>query len=251
MKSRQAGKRCVEVLADAGALSERAASIVVRAAADAIRDRSSLYLALAGGSTPRGLYRLLASDPRYRHAVDWSRVEFFWGDERHVPPTHPDSNYRMAADALLDHVPVSPDHVHRIQAELGDANAVAAAYEEEVRRVIPAASTMPVLDLVLLGIGADGHTASLFPSTAALEERERLVVATHAGATPSSRITMTLPLINAARHVLFLVTGGDKAEAVRRVLDADPTVPAALVQPGAGELTWLVDLEAAGNLTAR
>jgi 6-phosphogluconolactonase len=216
-----------------------------------VQARDVASVALAGGSTPRGLYRLLATDARYRDAVAWARVELFWGDERHVPPDHPDSNYGMAAAELLAHVPIHPARVHRIQGEHPDVHAAAAAYEQDIRRTIPTDGVVPQLDLVLLGLGADGHTASLFPGTAAVRERDRLVVAHYVEAVQAERITMTLPLLNAARHVLFVVTGSDKADAVRRVLDTGEPLPAAAVRPTQGELTWLVDRAAARDLSPR
>ena len=179
-------------------------------------------------------------------------IHFFWGDERHVPPEHPDSNFGAARAALLDHVPVPPENVHRVPAELPDADAAARIYEDELRRwLAPPPGQPPRFDLVLLGLGADGHTASLFPGSAALDETERWVVAPWIEKLAARRITLTLPVLNAAARVLFLVSGRDKAAALRAVL-AGPRrpreLPAQAVAPHDGEVTWIVDREAASEL---
>jgi 6-phosphogluconolactonase len=208
-------------------------------------------IALAGGSTPRTLYRALAHGA-LRAQVPWSRIEFFWGDERHVPPDHPQSNYRMAHETLLSTVPVGPEQIHRIHAEEADAGAAASAYENEIRATVPAEEGPPRFDLILLGLGPDGHTASLFPGSDALSERERLCVANWVAAMNAYRITMTLPLLNAARAVMFIVSGADKAAIVRQVVRRDhpgPEFPAELVHPD-GELLWMLDREAASALGA-
>jgi 6-phosphogluconolactonase len=221
------------------ALFAHAAERFVRIGAEAIRERGRFLVALSGGETPRPLYeRITASS-----GLDWAAVDVFWADERCVPPTDPRSNYGTVREALLDRVAIPEDRIHRIAGEL-DPLAAADAYEVELRRVVGADSR---LDLILLGIGADGHTASLFPRHQALTEVERWIVPVHASAEPPWRVTMTLPLINAARHVLFLVTGAEKAEAVRDLVDGKP-LPAAMVRPTDGDLTFLVDAEAASLL---
>ncbi len=221
------------------ALFAHAVERFVRIGAEAIRERGRFLVALSGGKTPRPLYERLATSAE----LDWAAVDVFWADERCVPPTDPRSNYRSAREALLDRVPIPADRIHRIAGEL-DPLAAADAYEIELRRVVGADGR---LDLILLGIGADGHTASLFPRHQALSETDRWIVPVHALAEPPWRITMTLPLINAARHVLFLVTGAEKADAVRAVESGSP-VPAGLVQPTDGTVTFLVDEEAASLL---
>ncbi len=226
-----------------------AAAEVLARGAEAVTARGAFALALAGGSTPRVLYALLA-DPGgpFATRMPWQRTQVFFGDERHVPPDHPDSNFRMASQSLLERVPVPAENVHRIRGELPDADAAAAAYERELRAAL---GEPPALDLVLLGLGEDGHTASLFPGSPALEERERWVVAPWVERLGKRRITLTLPALEAARQVLFLVTGAGKSAALRRALrepaSAEP-VPASRVRPGNGRVLWLADRAAAASL---
>jgi 6-phosphogluconolactonase len=206
------------VAQDARALNELAAAFLAERAADAVAARGRFVVALAGGSTPAALYTLLAS-PAWQPRVPWGRTQVFWGDERLVPPDDPRSNGGLAQQALLRHVMVPPEQVHRVPVELGDGDAVAARYESELRACFtPATEDLPRLDLVLLGMGSDGHTASLFPASSALSEQRRLVVATPPGTLPppAERVTFTLPLLNAARAIAFLVSGADKAPALRR-----------------------------------
>ncbi len=221
------------------ALVDRAAERVVRIGAEAIRERGRFLVALSGGDTPRPLYERLAASAE----LDWAAIDFFWADEWCVPPTDPRSNVRSAREALLDRVPIPADRIHRIAGEL-DPLAAADAYEIGLRRVLGADGR---LDLILLGIGADGHTASLFPRHQALTETGRWIVPVHASADPPWRVTMTLPLLNAARHVLFLVGGAEKAAAVRDVVDGKP-LPASMVRPTDGTVTLLVDEDAASLL---
>jgi 6-phosphogluconolactonase len=186
--------------------------------------------------------------------VAWDRVEVFWGDERCVPPTHADSNYRMAKETLLEVVPIPAGRVHRMTAESADPAAAAAAYEAEIARVLGGSpgGAPPALDLVLLGMGADGHTASLFPHTAALGERQRWVVANHVPKLGANRVTMTWPILNRAAHVFFLVVGGDKATVLREVLEGPPDVgrlPSQGIRPETGRLLWICDRSAASALT--
>ena len=223
------------------ALYDHAAGLFVRIGAGAIEARGRFLVALSGGQTPRPLYERLGS-PAY--SLDWQKVGVFWADERSVPPTDPRSNYRAAREVLLDRVSVPPDQIHRVEGEL-DPLAAADAYEVELHRVFGADGR---LDLILLGIGADGHTASLFPRHQALTETERWVVPVHTSAEPPWRVTMTLPLINNARHVLFLATGTEKAAAVRDVVDGKP-LPASLVRPADGTVAFLIDEEAASLLS--
>ncbi|HEX3557275.1 MAG TPA: 6-phosphogluconolactonase [Thermoanaerobaculia bacterium] len=233
------------VFAAAAELTSAAAEEVARRAEEAVRERGLFAWALSGGSTPRDLYRALASPP-YRDRLPWSSVHVFWGDERHVPPDHPDSNFRMAREAMLDAVPLPAENVHRIRAEEPDAAVAAAAYEAELRAFFHLApGEWPRFDLVLLGLGKDAHTASLFPGSPAVHESERLVVAPWVEAQSTFRITLTPPVLNHARLTAFLVSGDDKAEPLRAVLEGprDPErYPAQIV---AGNRLWLVDRAAA------
>ena len=234
----------VHVYGSSEELSATAAREFAARAEEAIEERARFAVVLAGGSTPETMYRILARD--YIGRIDWSKVYVFFGDERSVPPHHEDSNLKMASEVLLDHVPVA--NVHRIRGELSPEEA-AEAYEGELRTFFQT-EDVPRFDLILLGIGADGHTASLFPWTPALEVRDRWVVANRVPRLDTTRITLTLPVINAARAVIFLVAGEDKAEALREILegDADPRVyPANLVQPPGGP-KWMVDQSAASLL---
>ncbi len=232
----------LEIVPSPHHLVRTAADRFVSLASEAIANRGRFAVALAGGSTPEPAYALLA-EPPIVHKVDWTRVEVFWGDERCVPPDHPDSNYRMARRAFLDHVPIPEENVHRMRGELPPDEAVA-AYRLELQKALGADGRF---DLILLGMGPDGHTASLFPGTDAVDERTRSVVAVHVEALDAWRITLTLPVINAARRVIFLVSGEAKAETLARVY-AGELLPAALVEPVCGELTWLVDRAAASHL---
>jgi 6-phosphogluconolactonase len=239
------------VLPSPAALAEEAADRIVAAARNAIRRRGRCMLALSGGSAPRLVYPLLASRPRL-DAVDWSRVEFFWGDERAVPPDSPDSNFRLGRSLLLDHLPgVRPEAVHRMPADEPDLDAAATRYEAELRRTFGGRDSRPSFDLIWLGMGPDGHTASLFPGAGTLAERQRLVI--RATAPPTSpvaaRMTFTLPLINAARVALFVVAGTDKAPALRSVRSGSRDLPAARVR--ARSTLWLVDAAAAGEAASK
>jgi 6-phosphogluconolactonase len=226
-------------------LSAAAAREFAAKAEEAIEERGRFAVVLAGGSTPETMYGILARD--YIDRIDWSKVYVFFGDERSVPPHHEDSNLKMASEVLLDHVPVG--NVHRIRGELPPEEA-AETYEEELRTFFQT-EDVPRFDLILLGLGADGHTASLFPETPALEVRDRWVVANPVPRLNTTRITLTVPVINAARAVYFLVEGEDKAEAGREVLegDADPhAYPAKLIQPPGGP-EWMLDRFAASLLS--
>lgn len=241
-------ERTIEVLADAGALASAAAELFVARAAEAAAARGRFTVALAGGTTPHALYDRLAT--RFRDRVPWHAVDFFWGDERHVPPSHPDSNFGAAYAAMLGRVPAPPARVHRIPAELPTAAAAAAEYERTLRREFDLADdAWPVFDLVLLGMGADGHTASLFPGSDALHARDRLVLAPWVETLQSYRITLSLPVLNGASLVVFLVSGAAKAGALHAVLEGPGTggLPARLVRPSSGRLVWLVDRAAAAG----
>jgi 6-phosphogluconolactonase len=227
-------------------LARAAARFFTEEAVGAVQSGGRFRVALAGGSTPRQLYLHLAGEP-----LPWNRTELFWSDERHVPPDHPQSNYRMAREALLSRVPLAEENVHRIRAELPEAAQAAEEYEETLREVFALPPPeVPRFDLVLLGIGADGHTASLFPGSNALAESRRLVVAPWVPQLDAFRITLTLPVLNHAATVLFLVSGSEKAEILAKVLDdpSEPPLPARAVRPAAGRLVFLVDEPAARHL---
>ena len=240
----------IRTLATPQELFAAAAEEVVQAAKEAVAQRGRFTVALSGGSTPKGLNTLLATNAR--SALPWDRMFFFWGDERHVPPTDPESNYRMAEETLLSKIPVAPANVFRIPAENPDAAAVAEAYEKTLRKFfVVQPGEFPRFDLILLGMGPDGHTASLFPGTAALQEKSRLVVANWVEKFKTDRITLTLPVLNAARCVAFLVSGTDKAPALHEVLEGNASAeqyPSKLVCPTDGRLIWLVDRAAASEL---
>lgn len=234
----------VVILPDPGALAHEAARRFVALAREAAESRGRFSAALSGGSTPGGLYRLLAEEP-YRSQVPWEAVHLFWGDERCVPPDDPGSNYRLAEEILISQVPIPPENVHRVRGELEPSSA-ARDYEHEIQDFFCGPHAR--FDLILLGLGEDGHTASLFPGSPALAETERLVVAATAvyQDRPAQRVTLTLPVLKSARQVLFLVAGSAKAGVVQAVLEGtDERLPAWQVQPGAGDLTWLLDAQAA------
>lgn len=238
----------IVVFADAAELSRAAADEFLRVARKTIREQDRFMVALAGGSTPKAVYMLLAEGERGGVGpLNWEKVHAFFGDERHVPPEHSESNFRMANDALLAKLPI---HVHRVRAEL-DAATASSDYAAELKSAFALrAGEVPRFDLMMLGMGPDGHTASLFPGSAALEDRGALVAANWVEKFKAYRITLTFPVLNAATEVLFTAGGADKAEMLRNVLRGDPTgekYPAQLVRPSAGQLLWFVD-EAAARL---
>lgn len=235
------------VLSDAAAVAEATAERLVAAAGAAIEERGIFRVALSGGSTPKRVYPLLL-EPERRDAVDWARVELFWGDERSVAPDHPDSNFGVAYQMLIAQLPsVRPDRVHRMPAEAPDIAAAALSYESELRLAFGArGSEPPTFDLIWLGMGPDGHTASLFPGTDALDESDRWVVGNWVEAQDTWRMTLTYPVINAARQILFVVTGADKADALRAIRAGGSGLPAERVT--GDEVEWLVDAAAAGEV---
>lgn len=236
-------------------LQTAAASLFAAEATHAIAEQGVFRVALSGGSTPRAVFSQLADDPALRSRINWMKVLFFWGDERHVPPDHPDSNYRMASEAMLDRLPIDRRHVYRMKGEDPDAARAAAEYEATLRAAFDLKpGDLPRFDLLMLGMGPDGHAASLFPGTTALHETRRLVVANHVPQLNTDRITLTAPALNAAALVLFLVTGEDKAPALKEVLEGPSNperFPSQLVRPTQGELLWFVDPDASRLLTAR
>ena len=216
---------------------------VVDSIGQAIQQAGLCNIALSGGSTPGGVFSLLASNP-YRDRVDWSRLHLFWGDERMVPPEHQDSNFRMVQETLLDHIKIPDENVHRMRGEIAPEEA-AAEYAELLHDHFK--GSLPCFDLILLGLGEDGHTASLFPETDAVEEYEKHAVAVFVPKLSAWRVTLTLPVLNAARKVLFLVSGKSKSEIVQRIMsNKQPAkeLPATMVNPQNGELHWMLDSEA-------
>lgn len=238
----------IRIFPNAEAVARAAANWLVETAKAAITDTGRFSIALSGGSTPKLLYALLAS-PDYVDQIDWSKVHLFWGDERCVPPNHPDSSYRMANETLIEHIPIPSHNVYRVQAELNPETA--SSHYETTLRTFFADADLPRFDVMLLGMGDDGHTASLFPGTIALVETERWVVANYVDKLGVWRITLTPPAINHARHIAFLVTGANKATRLRDVLHGErqPIVlPSQLIRPKDGKLLWLVDETAAASL---
>ena len=241
----------VRVLPDPGAVCREAASLFLSAADTAIKEKGVFAVALSGGGTPRGLFRLLASD-EFISRVGWPNVHFFWADERCVPPDNPDSNYGDASALMLSRLPTPKANIHRIKGELGPEVA-ASEYEAELGSFF-GRGRVPSFDLILLGMGADGHTASLFPGSEALSERDSLAVPVHVDRLGGWRVTLTIPVINNAGRVVFLVTGRSKAGVVKEILagGADgKKYPAALVAPRAGNTMWLIDKEAGEKVGTR
>ncbi len=228
----------IEIHPDLESVSRAAAQRFADASRKALQERARFSVALAGGATPRRTYELLAQPP-HRTAVDWARVDVFWGDERCVPPTDPRSNERMAREALLDDVPVQPERIYPMRCE-GDPAAAAARYEVLLQKYF---GDRPRFDLVLLGLGEDGHTASLMPGTRASLENERWAMAAHGR--DVERLTLTRPVLSTARLVLFVVCGISKAQALRAALEGDRRTPASAIAPVGGEILWLVDRDAA------
>ena len=239
----------VRVYADADELALEAARRFARLAGQYVGERGRFTVALSGGSTPRSMFTILANEP-FLDTVPWSSILFFWGDERTVPPDHQESNYRMANETLLSRVRVPRENIFRIPAEGRSPDFAAAAYAESLAQTLDCSTGLPRFDLILLGMGPDGHTASLFPFTTALHVIDRICVANHVGRLQTYRITLTRVSINEARNVTFLVSGADKAEALKAVLEgpAEPyRYPSQLIRPRNGSLLWMAD-EAAASL---
>lgn len=239
---------------DVAQLNQFAAARLVTLAQAAVAGRNRFLLALSGGNTPLGLYELLAQLP-YVEQIPWSHTHVLWADERCVPPDDDGSNYRAARLALLDHVPLAPAHIHRVPGELKPEKA-ADAYAQTLRGLAEVGMAWPRIDVVLLGMGRDGHTASLFPGTVSRLEQTQptLAVSADYNGRPTARVTLTPRLLNDAQHVIFLVTGADKAEPLAQVLEGPPRpkeLPAQRIRPKYGTLTWLVDAAAAARLTRR
>jgi 6-phosphogluconolactonase len=241
----------IRIVEDPAALAETAGHLIVDTATAAASLRGRFTIALSGGSTPRMTYTRLARPP-FRDQMPWGRTWVFFGDERAVPPDHADSNYRMASEALLAKVPVPPAQIVRFRGEAGDPEVAATDYARRMTEVFGTRrGELPRFDLVLLGLGVDGHTASLFPGSPVVKEEFRTVAAVHAAAAAiPQRLTLTLPVLNAAARVVFLVAGAEKAKIVRAILCDGAALPAGLVHPPDGELIWLLDREASSLLPA-
>jgi len=248
-----AGNTEIRITQDQDAWATAAATLVHELGRQALQDHGHFFLALSGGSTPERLYNRLTNDQSVER-FDWSDSTFFFSDERCVPPDHTDSNFGLANRILFRPLHIAADHIHRMRGELPDPHLAARDYERLLRASGVSAGKWPRLDLVLLGVGNDGHTASLFPGTDAVNERERWVAVGHAPSEPHTRLTLTLGVINRATVVLFLVTGAAKAGIVKAILepshDTHRRLPAALVNPEVGRLIWLLDRSAAAELTA-
>jgi 6-phosphogluconolactonase len=244
--------REIRILPDANGIAQTAAAEFLEAAREAVRAKDTFSVALAGGSTPKALYELLFNNPLLQAMVPWGKTQFFFGDERHVPPNDPESNFRMATEAMFAKAPVNPKQVHRIKGEKQNAAQAAEEYEEELRGSFRLdADQLPRFDLVLLGMGPEGHTASLFPGTKALREQRRLVVSNWVGKLYTDRITLTPPVLNNAARVIFMVHGVEKAPALKAVLEGpyEPEqLPAQMVHAKSGGVLWLVDPSAASML---
>lgn len=234
------------VLPDPQTVAEATADRFVASAREAIDTNGIFRVALSGGETPKQVYSLLL-EPARRDAVDWSAVEFFWGDERAVPPDHPESNFGVAYQMLIAQLPdVRPDRVHRMPAEASDIDVAALSHESELRLAFDArGNEAPEFDLIWLGMGPDGHCASLFPGTLALEEAERWVVGNWVPQKETWRMTLTFPVLNAGRRVIFAVTGADKADALRAIRAGGSDLPAERVT--GRRVEWLIDAAAAGE----
>ncbi len=239
----------LRILPDRDALFRAAAAEFVHKANAAIGSRGRFTVALAGGSTPKGLYSLLATNT----TLPWDKLYFFFGDERHVPPENPESNYRMAREALLSKAPICAQNVFRVPAENPNAAQAAEVYEKTLRQFFQPATAFPRFDLILLGMGPDGHTASLFPGGKALQETSHWVISDWVEKFKTDRITLTLPVLNNAGVVMFLAAGEDKAETLKEVLEGQKPgdqFPSKLVRPTDGQLIWLVDRAAAKALSS-
>ena len=241
----------IAIYDDKHTLSQHAAEYIMRIAKEAIDLNGRFTIALTGGTTPGEAYSLLGSDP-IRSQIDWQRVHIFWGDERCVPHTNSESNYYLAQEVLFDKVAIPNSHIHPMPADQPDRDAASQAYVSEMQRVFTT-NEIPIFDLIHLGMGPEGHTVSLFPQQDALHEKHRLVIPVTVPKPPPDRLTFTPPLLNAARNVLFTVTGSEKADALHAVLEGEyqpDEYPAQIVRPTNGEVVWMLDRMAAQKLQA-
>lgn len=237
----------IQIFPNSEELARAAAEYFVARCREAIEEHGAFTVALSGGSTPKLLFELLADlHQLFREQIAWSSIHFFWSDERHVPPDHPDSNYRMANEAMLSHVPVTAKNIHRVPSENPSATEAASEYEQTLITITQ--QSLPRLDLIMLGLGSDGHTASIFPGSEVLHETKRLVAAPFVEKFQTYRITMTLPLLNNGASVVFLVTGSEKASIVKEVLEGPEKYPAQAIKPTNGELLWMLDEDAASEI---
>jgi 6-phosphogluconolactonase len=241
----------LSIYPDPSTLADSAAATFCALANNAMTDHGKFVVALSGGRTPKALYELLATDERYRESVSWKDVYFFFGDERHVLPDHADSNFRMANETLFKNIPVPAGNIFRVPAELADASDAASRYQQALAVFFALNSeiedNVPVFDLILLGMGPDGHTASLFPETTALDEKKKWVAANWVAKFASWRITLTFPVINHARAVAFLVTGRDKAPIIKKIFNGSGDslhYPVQRVDPQKGHKIWFLDQDA-------
>jgi len=248
-----AAQRDIRILADPAAITRRAADEFVKAAAQAVAKKSVFNVALAGGSTPKTLYALLADDPNYRSKVPWDKLRVFFGDERHAPPDSNESNFHMATEALFSKGVLTSDQITRIKGEYPDTEKAALEYEQALREYFKLKDgEFPSFDLILLGMGDEGHTLSLFPGTKALRETRRIVARNWVGKLYTERITLTATAANHANQVMFLITRADKAPALKAVLEGpyEPEqLPAQYIQPLSGNALWLIDRDAAKMLS--
>jgi 6-phosphogluconolactonase len=246
-------EREIRILGDGAAIAQRAAQEFVQAAASAVREKGAFNVALAGGSTPKALYNLLATDAALRSQVPWDKTHLYFGDERHVGPEHPDSNFRMASEAMISKAPLKPEQVARIKGEYPDTEQAALEYEKALRENFKLKDgEYPRFDLLLAGMGNEGHTLSLFPGTKAVHANGRVVMRNWVGKLYTERITLTAPAASNAARIMFMVTGADKALALKAVLEGpyEPEqLPAQFLQPKDGKLLWLVDTAAGGMLS--
>jgi 6-phosphogluconolactonase len=245
--------RTIEIFPDVSAIAQKAAALYVDAAQQAARERGVFRVAMAGGSTPKSLHALLTAEP-FRSQLPWDKMQIFFGDERHVPPDHADSNFRMVSETFVSKSPLKPEQVFRIKAELQDTEKAAFDYEQTLRTQFTLKhGELPRFDLMLLGMGNEGHTLSLFPGTTALRDNGRLVVRTWVGKLYTERITCTAPVANNSAAVLFMIAGADKAPALKAVLEGpyEPDqLPSQLIKPANGKLFFLVD-SAAGEMLSK
>jgi 6-phosphogluconolactonase len=246
--------RSVELFAVGAEIARRAADDVVRIAREAAAVRGVFTIALSGGSTPKVLYAMLAEHPALRDCLPWDKMKVFFGDERHVGPGHADSNFKMASDAMLSKAPLRPEQIFRIKGEYPDTTQAATEYEATIRHEFGLkGGEFPRFDLVLLGMGSEGHTLSLFPGTKALHETQRIVTRNWVGKLYTERVTLTAPAANNAANIIFMIAGADKACALKAVLEGphEPDqLPAQMIQPSNGTLSWLVD-QSAGSMLSK
>lgn len=244
----------MDIFPDVHALTVAAAERFAALATKAVEDRDVFAVALSGGSTPKVLYRLMASDAALRAKIPWSKIHFFFGDERHVPPDHPDSNFRMANEAMFQSLPAGQLNIHRVPAELANARQAAAQYEKDLKEFFEPRRLLhdgfPRFDLIFLGMGPDGHTASLFPNSAGLQETSRWIIANWISKFESNRITVTFPVLDSAAEVILFVSGPEKASLVAEVLQPDGAqqYPVQRVRPRYGIKRWMLDSSAAARI---